>query len=79
MCALRRRSQRRPLLGRSSTTERNHVCSAVYDALRVVRVVGVGAGTERNHVCSAVYEPVLSATMCALPCMTRFGRRGWWG
>ena len=55
MCALRRRSQRRPLLGRSSTTERNHVCSAVYDALRVVRVVGVGAGIERNHVCSAVY------------------------
>ena len=27
MCALRRRSQRKPLLGRSSTTERNHVCS----------------------------------------------------
>ena len=28
----------------------------MYDALRVVRVVGVGAGTERNHVCSAVYD-----------------------
>ena len=41
--------------GVGAGTERNHVCSAVYDALRVVRVVGVGAGTERNHVCSAVY------------------------
>ena len=49
-----------------TSTERTHVCSAVYDALLVV---WVDAGIERARA--------LSAPMCALPCTTRFGWCGW--